>query len=616
MSTVISLDFVPALWRVTILLAAVGLLELLLRRKAASLRHLLWSSALAGALAMPLLSGLIPRWRIPVWEDLVPAPGTALFRTDVYGQAAAPPESAGEMRAAQSGPSSGPASRGVRWLGLLWLAGALAVCVQVLVGVAAVVRLRRKARNAPEAVSSLAAELAAGMGVRQRVRVLSAGSATTPMTWGIVRPVVLLPETVVSGSPERLRAVLLHELAHIARRDFPLHLIGQAACAVYWFHPLAWLARRRALGLRERASDDMVLAFGVKPSDYAMSLLQLSRSLAAPRLCSALGICRTSRLEGRVKAILDPAQRRDRPSLRSAAFAAAVAVLLAAVLAAASPSLVSMEPPAAVLQTVPAPDFEAIEAEASAAVAAFDLEKAASLYRKAADAKMARFGAMSTQHALDLIRLGAFYRSWDRLEEAHPFYAEARDILEKINGPAYPGLAAPLYFLALEAHLKEDVTTAEGLYRRVVDLWEQPPSLETALAKRGLAIIAQKRGEAKGEALPEIPMPTVEGSLPAGGLVSGTYRPGGGVTAPTLVSKVEPQYSREARLLKWQGMTTLAVVVEGDGSVHEAQVRKPLGLGLDAKAVEAIRQWRFQPGMKDGAPVRIQAMVEFNFRLL
>jgi TonB family protein len=170
----------------------------------------------------------------------------------------------------------------------------------------------------------------------------------------------------------------------------------------------------------------------------------------------------------------------------------------------------------------------------------------------------------------------------------------------------------------MEAHLKEDFPGAEALYQRVLDLWEQPASPETALARRGLAAIAQQRGELPRDlqALPEVRFTTLEGSQATAWPASQAYRVGGGVSSPSVVSKVQPQYSREARLVKFQGTVVLQVTIQTDGSVGDVRVQNPLGLGLEVKAVEAVRQWRFQPGMKDGVPVPVRAQIEVNFRLL
>jgi protein TonB len=101
-----------------------------------------------------------------------------------------------------------------------------------------------------------------------------------------------------------------------------------------------------------------------------------------------------------------------------------------------------------------------------------------------------------------------------------------------------------------------------------------------------------------------------------GGVGGGVYRIGGGVSAPALIFKVEPEYSEEARKAKFQGTVVLYVVVDEKGQPRELKVVRPLGLGLDEKAIEAVQKWRFKPGVKDGKPVPVAATVEVNFRLL
>lgn len=101
-----------------------------------------------------------------------------------------------------------------------------------------------------------------------------------------------------------------------------------------------------------------------------------------------------------------------------------------------------------------------------------------------------------------------------------------------------------------------------------------------------------------------------------GGFGGGVYKIGGGVSQPTLLSKVEPEYSEEARKAKWQGTVVLSLIVDENGTAQQIKVARSLGMGLDQKAIEAVTKWRFRPGMKDGKPVPVYATIEVNFRLL
>jgi len=101
-----------------------------------------------------------------------------------------------------------------------------------------------------------------------------------------------------------------------------------------------------------------------------------------------------------------------------------------------------------------------------------------------------------------------------------------------------------------------------------------------------------------------------------GGFGGGIFKVGGDVTNPVLIQKVEPEYSEQARKAKFTGTVVLNIVVRRDGSVGDVKVVTPLGLGLDEKAIEAVKQWRFRPSMKKGEAVDVFAQVEVTFRLL
>ena len=136
------------------------------------------------------------------------------------------------------------------------------------------------------------------------------------MTWGLFRPVILVPAGSGSWSEAVKRSVLLHELGHIRRGDCLMLLLGRLACVAYWFHPLAWLAARQLRKTSEQAADDLVLASHVAPPDYAEHLVGIAARMRGLRLFGhvALPMASPSDLEGRVLAILDP--RRNHRSLK------------------------------------------------------------------------------------------------------------------------------------------------------------------------------------------------------------------------------------------------------------------------------------------------------------
>ena len=143
-----------------------------------------------------------------------------------------------------------------------------------------------------------------------------------PLTWGIFHPVIVLPSTAEHWPEDRRCIVLSHELAHIARQDWLLQICAELARAIYWFHPLVWLAAARLRLESERASDDAVLLSGIAPSQYASQLLDLARTLenTGRAWSTALALARPSNLERRFAAMLNPSIDRSRLSNRTKLF--------------------------------------------------------------------------------------------------------------------------------------------------------------------------------------------------------------------------------------------------------------------------------------------------------
>ena len=373
-------------WSSSLLLGLAWCAVGLLRRTSADLRHRIWRAALVGTvlLAAPL----------PVPE------GMRITVTALGGPMAAPTEPAAP------------------WLWVVWAAGAALLLARLLGGLARLLFLTRSAAASAQ----------------PNIRV---GGVSTPLTWGVVQPVILLPAYALEWSEEQRSQAIRHELAHIERRDWLWQVFAQLATAALWFHPLVWLA---AAGMRreaDRAADDAVLASGAEARGYAAQLVGVARRVRgnAPQAAVAAGVAmvRHKALESRIAAILDETQRRTPSSTRAKA-------------------------------VVP-------------------------------------------------------------------------------------------------------------------------------LAAAGLIVILAACQSAR------------------------VYRVQQVTTPPKPVSIHEPQYSDEARKDKLQGTVVLAVVVDQQGLAQNIHVTRSLGEGLDEKATEAIKQWRFEPGRLKGKPVRVAATIEVNFKL-
>ncbi|HEX9698048.1 MAG TPA: M56 family metallopeptidase [Acidobacteriota bacterium] len=354
--------------KATLVLIAAVAVAAAARRASAAGRHFVWACALLVLLALPAFTLLLPAWS-PTWLPVGLSGGgsfedagstekgaptsSAVPSSMAGGTIGAPPpavrmavnaigETAPHLAAAADStaryrtpgwlgvgfdpPASGAPSallaayRSIStassmWLGAIWLAGAAMMTVSLGAGFFQRSRLARRAlalRAGPcvEAARKAARDLE----LRRPVTVLHGRSRTVPMTWGFLRPILYLPAEAASWSRPRLRAVALHELAHVKRADSVSRTIAQAACALFWFHPLAWLAARRMLAEQERACDDVVLLAGVPPHAYAETLVSIAREFGAPRpaVAGALALARRSNLESRLLSILDPLARRQK----------------------------------------------------------------------------------------------------------------------------------------------------------------------------------------------------------------------------------------------------------------------------------------------------------------
>jgi TonB family protein len=372
--------------RATAVLGLAWLAATLLRRASADVRVWIWRTALAATVLL-----------------FVPVPVPETLRISSAALANASGASSGAAASFQALPA-------VWMMGLALLLGRLGISIVVLI------RLTRSASPFPG----------------PDVRVSS--TLMTPITWGVLRPVILLPSYVLDWPEERYAAVVRHEQAHIDRQDWLWQTFADCVTAVLWFHPLAWLAAARLRSEAEHSADDRVLAGGTGASTYAGQLLEIARRLQGYPPYAAVAMARRPQaLETRITAILDPSRARKEAGIQ------------------------------------------------------------------------ARLTVMLTAACL-------------------------------------------LLFLA--------ACQSARVYK-----------------------VAQLQ------------------------------------TPPKIVSKVEPNYTDDARNAKIEGPVVLSLMIDPQGQAHNIRVTKSLDKGLDQQAIAAIEQWHFAPGIKDGKPVRAAAIIEVNFRL-
>jgi polysaccharide export outer membrane protein len=304
-------------------LAAVGLAG----RMRASRRHLLLASSFAALIALPVAATLIPAVAIPIPIANAPDPTTNAAASLVVRERAqvSPPPSHGARRiSASSAPSTTTILRG------FWLFGAASILAVFGGSLWSLYRVRRSA--VPWITGqTMAAAIAKEAGLNRSVTVIVHERTAVPATTGFLRPVILLPSDARHWTEPDLRRVFIHEIEHIRRGDWWIHLAAQAVCILYWFHPLVWIAWRQLAVEAERACDDAVVTT-MDRADYADQLVTLATRLSSPPPRLMVSMASRSDLSTRVTAILNPSQQRGRAgTVAAAAIIGIVAIVMGSV---------------------------------------------------------------------------------------------------------------------------------------------------------------------------------------------------------------------------------------------------------------------------------------------
>ncbi len=375
--------------KATFILTMAWIATFFLRRASADFRHRVWLAALIAVAILPGMESVASRM----------LPGSTLISVSAAAKAAP---------ASFSGVIQAP------WIEYIWVTGLIFALARLSTGIVRVTVWTRSARGSA--------------GFRY------SGDVRTPLTWGIFHPVILLPSCSMNWPEEERQMVILHERAHIERHDWFWQMFARVLTAIFWFHPLMWLAGAELRREAERATDDRVLLSGAPAADYAAQLVRVARLFSGAHCIAAVAMARGGSFEDRVREVLDKKRSRGRTG------------------------------------------------------------------------RVARLGIAMAAGALIL-----------------PLAAMQDSEVHRIGEP--------------------------------------------------------------------------------------------GLSPPSVVSKVEPQYTEEARTAKIEGTVALMVEIDENGLAKNIRVTRSLDPGLDANGVDAITQWHFEPGHKNGKPVRTEATIEINFRL-
>jgi TonB family protein len=527
-------------------------------------------------------------------------------------------------------------------LAFLWGAGFLFGSARLAVQAA---RWRRLAADTvpidDTSVRQTFGELARRTGVTAEL--VESRSCREPVVIGIRRPRILLPSTILEQvDPESLEAILAHELGHVARRDNLTGTLLAFIRSLFWIDPLHHFALRRYLVMRERACDERALESGCAPRNL-VDALNVCCNLTAPTPAAA---CMSSaQIPERIESIMTHADRRHHHiSSRRVRIAVLVATGIVATAAAlsiqppviASP-LVSEEarPPAseprvtAFAESAMGSDPEMIRIAIDVRDAGGTVVFTPTIQTKAGvPFEVVSGGAVTpggptitVRGEVDASHRGRIEVTWTRegkelRSESAPIIPLTRRVVPSTSPshPPEPAITLAIQNADLHDLLKmvsnltgKAITADPGINGRVsIDVVDTPWTLALfkALEPLNLTILRSPDGTSVRVIQRVEPPPPPPG----------VHRVGGDVSPPRPLTRVEPIYPPEARRARVAGMVILEMVINERGEVENARVLKPMPFGMDQAALDAVRQWKFEPATIDGTPVKVLFNITISFR--
>lgn len=607
--------FLDYVIQVSIVLGIALMTTPLLKRYSAGLRHAVLSAAVLGAALLPVLTAVTPwEWGVITAQRSETEPS---IQNSIASESSSEPQTNdSSLLVSEAEPAPGFRDSTAfpldprRVLIAIWILGMGVNLSVVLVGV---LRLKRIARRASPLDHGrwirIRDEIAGRYGLRRPLTLLESTDLSILVTWGVIRPRIVVPKGASAWGEDRVRMVLGHEMAHVQRSDWLMQMVAELLRCVHWFNPLAWYACRRLRQEGEQASDDAVFRLGIAPSEYAGHLVDLARNLQSPgRIASlALAMAGSSSLERRIDVMLNSTISHS--AVTKFAVVATVIVSLGLVLPVAglrasvqdqsstSPALVPLPAPAMVrtevlplsapqpapaiarAEVVPLPAPTTVPAEVSAVRAPIQEEPASSIRGVVLDVTGARVPGAYVVLESDAATIG-------RVSNASGEYR-------------IPDVPPGEYTLVAEL-------PGFGTHRQEVVIEEGNELLRDVLLSIGavatvVAVVSDR--------LP--PEESVEPPDPARRILGVTA----GVQRGRIINQVVPVYPRQLRSEGVEGMVVLEGMIGKDGVVQGLKVVSTDHADLAMAALDAVREWRYEPSQLNGEPVAVTTTISVMFGL-
>lgn len=541
--------------KVSLILSTALGLSMLLRTRSAALRHWVCSVGIVCALTAPVFVGLAPAWHAPLNLKSIEASRPAPV---VWPEIRAVGPASMEVNA----PVNAAAPRIVHLatpqvLVGLWIGGALIGLLTLIAGLARLSWIRSRSRQIEDGMwPELAREIATENGIRRPVTLLQSDRTSLLFTWGVMRPIVILPRDASNWPIDRARIVLRHELAHVRRADWVSLLAAELLRAVYWFNPLTWVIGRRLRDESERACDDEVMSQGVEGTVYATELLALARILNAERAgwVTAPAMARPSSLERRVTAMVNA--HVDRQPVGRAPRVVILALMLAMAIAVGGYTLTA--------QTFASYTGNVLD---------------------------------QTGNVVTGVTLSMTNKQSGQTYQVKSTEAGAFEFVGLVPGDyaleTYsPGFRSKIGTVAITKNMRSDVHLEVGTLEETINVVD--------------------RGEARVEGAG----PTTHGyRWPPEKAACVTKPTGGYIAQPTKLVDARPIYPRSGGVPKAGNVVVLDARIGTDGAVVEARGVDPtVDPDLVSAAIEAVKLWKYTPTLLNCIPIEVQMKVTVNFR--